>query len=125
MPGQVKLNKKDLLDLIIQTEQSGNDASELRKLLDEASQGKEKENPEPQTIETVLEGNRPLYTYVLGLFVAGDVTEEMLESMAEYDAKYSVSKVQKMLEERQLSTVGQKHHLCARLLADEKGWGKA
>jgi len=125
MPGQIKLNKKDLIDLITQTEQSGNDAAELKKLLDNVSSGTERGGPEPQAISTLLEGNRPLYIYAMGLFVAGDVTEEMLENMAEYDAKYSMSKLKKELEERQLSTVGQKHILCARLLADERGWGKA
>lgn len=121
MPSIVKLNKQELVDLIYKTEQSGNDATQLRQLLSEFNSEKE----ERQTKEVALEGNRELYRYALGLFVSGDVTEEMLDSMAEYDGNYSVSKLQKMLEEHQLSTVGQKHILCARLLAREKGWREA
>lgn len=123
MPGKVRLNKKELVDLIYQTELSGNDASELRQLLAEVNP--EAEKVDQDTSKSMIEGKRGLYTYALGLFVSGDVTEEMLEAMAEYDTKYSESKLQKMLEERQLSTVGKKYHLCARLLADEKGWGES
>jgi len=125
----IRLSKKDLSELIEATEAAGNDTIELRGLLDQVNedarlkQSTKSRYSLPSTLreeERLHKGNKELYRYTLGLFVHGDVTEEMLESIAEYDAKYSVSQLQKMLEECQLSTVGIKVVLCARLVAKGK-----
>lgn len=123
MPAVVRLSKKELIDLIEETEAAGVDATEFRGLLAEVEEEEQLEKPARPAIplragmeETTEER---LIRETAYLFPQG-ISSSMMEQLIEYDLKYSLEELRQMCVEAGLSPGGHKKLLAAKLLAHQR-----
>jgi len=121
MPGIVKLNKKELNDLVDNIKASGGNPGELEDLLSEVIEDEENQRPvkregalrilvEEPTTEERLEAE------VGELFPEG-ITGKILAECIEMDEKYTLKELKEMCVKAGLSPSGHKKELAAKLIA--------
>jgi len=122
MPAIVRLNKKELNDLVDNIEAGGGNPGELKDLLAEVIEDERKRRPvnreramrimvEEPTTEERLEAE------VGELFPGGIITGEILAKCIEMDGKYTMKELRDMCREAGLSPSGAKKELAAKLIA--------
>lgn len=121
MPAVVRLSKKELIDLIEETEAAGCDATCLRGLLAEVEEEEPLEKParrlpppgirpEEMTTEERLEAK-------VGALFPGGITEKILADVIEFDRNHTLAELREMCREAGLSLSGSKKELAAKLIA--------
>ena len=122
MPTQVRLSKKELIDLIETTEAASCDTTCLRDLLAEVEEEERRRKPprrevpplrilvEEPTTEERLEAE------VGELFPSG-ITGPVLAEVIEFDRNHTLAELKKMAVEAGLSSSGHKKELAAKLIA--------
>lgn len=123
MPGTMRLNPKELFELIESIEAIGGDATELRTLLAEVSQEsqyKTKVFSRPRPADEEPTTQERLESEAGYLFPNG-ITNDILNKLIEFDRDRSSKELKRMCVEAELSPSGHKKLLAARLLAHERG----
>lgn len=124
MPAQVRLSKKELLELIETTEAASCDASCLRGLLAEVEEEERLEKPAkpavPLRAEAEETAEERLIRETVYLFPQG-ISSSIIEQLIEYDQKYSLEELRQMCVEAGLSPSGHKKLLAAKLIAHRGG----
>ena len=118
MPAPLRLNKKELVELIEATEEGGGDAGELKTLLAQVD-GDTPPKPKPArefsindepTTEERLE-------YEAGYLFPVGVTGDILNQLVEFDRSHNLKELKTMCVEAGLSPNGHKKLLAAKLIA--------
>ena len=124
MPAVVRLSKKELIELIEETEAASCDASCLRGLLAEVEEEERLEKPArrevplPARVEEMTTEER-LITETAYLFPYG-IPSGIMDQLIEYDQKYSLEELRQMCVEAGLSPRGHKKLLAAKLIAHQR-----
>ena len=122
MPGIMRLNQKELLELIEDIEGAGGDATEFRTLMAEVSQDsqyKTKVFRRSRLTEEEPTAQERLESEAGHLFPNG-ITDEILDTLIAYDKHYNGEQLKEMRREVGLSPYGHKKLLAARLLAHQR-----
>jgi len=124
MPALVRMNRKELVDLIDSVEETGGDASEFRTLLDQVDEGKQQKvnasrRPVSPTGDEEPTAQERLEFEVGYLFPTG-VSDDVMKKLTEYDWDYSLKQLRDMCVEAGLSPSGHKKLLAAKLLAHQR-----
>ncbi len=120
MPGTLRLNQKQLMELIQAIEGEGGDATELRTLLAETNQGGQPRKgsrplgpiAEEPTTQERLESE-------VGYLFPGGVTSDLLTKLIEFDRDHSLEDLKRMCVGAEISPRGHKKQLAAKLIAHE------
>jgi len=124
MPATVRLNKKELVDLIETTEAASCDASCLRGLLAEVEEEEQRRQPARRRVSVEarpeeMATEERLDAEVGYLFPEG-LTQDILNMCIEYDLNYSLTELRKMCIDAGLSPSGHKKLLAAKLIARQR-----
>lgn len=123
MPGIMRLNVKQLRELIESIEAGGGDASELRRELEELGPAQDSRyrarghGPRLRDDEELTTAER-LDRRVGDLFDGG-VSDDLLSRVIEMDRSHSLKELRSMCVEAVLSTSGDKKEMAAKLIAHE------
>ena len=118
--GKVRLNRKELIELIESIEAGGGDATDLRREM-EALEPEAKAAPrkrrdfrdeEEETVEERLARR-------VGHLFPGGITPELVSRVIEADGSHSLKELRSMCKEHGLSLSGDKKELAAKLIANE------
>jgi len=128
MPGLVRMNRQQLVDLIDSVEEAGGEASELRTFLVQvAEENQQKANASRRSVSPVgveePTAQERLEFEVGYLFPAG-VNDDVMTKLIEFDLNYSLEQLREMCVEAGLSPSGYKKLLAAKLLAHERRFRK-
>jgi len=121
MPAVIRLNKRELNDLVNNIKADGGNPGELETLLNEVNDDKKNNRPvkrerdmrilvEEPTTEERLEAE-------VGELFPGGITGKVLAEVIEMDRKYTLEELKNMCVEAGLSPSGAKKELAAKLLA--------
>ena len=122
MPAIIRLNKRELNDLIDTIKNDGGDASELEALMREVNDDEKAHRPvrrmgnplrilvEEPTTEERLEAR-------VGELFPGGITEAVLAEVIEFDRNHTLGEIKKMCVEAGLSSSGSKKEMAAKLIA--------
>ena len=122
MPGEVRLNQKELEGLIEQIEAEGGDATELKKLRAEFAETQPQKPARRQLMSVVPreeETTEERLSREAGDFFLGGISADILGICIEYDSKYSLGELRGMCVEAGLSLRGHKKLLAAKLIAHQ------
>jgi len=117
-----RMNRKDLIELIEETEAAGNDATELRNFLAQLSdEGRPRQPAASQGGgRAVIEEEEPLRDRLnreVGDLFDGGITDELEARFEAMDRDYSTKELQDMCKKAGLSPNGHKKKLAAKLVA--------
>ena len=122
MAAVVRLEKRGLVELIVNIKANGGDTTELDNLMPEIIEDENAQRPvrrketslrvlvEEQTTEERLEAE-------VGELFPGGITGKVLADVIEMDRNYTLAELKKMCVEAGLSPSGHKKELAARLIA--------
>lgn len=121
MPGLVRMNRQQLVDLIDSVEEAGGDASELRtSLVQVAEENQQKASASRRSVSPVgveePTAQERLEFEVGYLFPAG-VNDDVMTKLVEFDRDHNLKELRDMCAEAGLSPNGHKKLLAAKLLA--------
>jgi len=121
MPGAVRLNRKELIELIESIEAGGGDAADLRRELDllepPAKPSAQVRRGGSRIEREELSTGERLNREVGDLFSDG-VTSDILEKLMEIDGNYDLKELKIMCVKAGFSPSGHKKKLAAKLLAN-------
>jgi len=122
MLGEVRLNQKELDELITETEAQGGDATEFKKLRAEFAETQPQKPARRQLISVVPreeETTEERLNREAGDLFPNGFSPDILSMCIEHDGKYSLGELRAMCVEAGLSPRGHKKLLAAKLIAHQ------